>query len=160
MQEQNTMMTNENVTKPKIRAQKKHTVMFIFVCAILILGILAQILGIVGLMEYLEYINDDYANQDHSHDALPGLGTLIMGFSTLLIMVVGLYASVFLRDAVWAVGLVLAVKLVRRKKEIPTWMWVISLILMIIYTIYIGFDILTVLGWLFFSLVSKLFGLF
>jgi hypothetical protein len=58
------------------------------------------------------------------------------------------------------VGLVLAVKLVRRKKEIPTWMWVISLILMIIYTIYIGSDVLTVLGWLFFSLVSKLFGLF
>ena len=83
-----------------------------------------------------------------------------MGFGTLLIMVVGLCVSVFLRDAVWAVGLVLAVKLVRRKKEIPTWMWVISLILMIIYIIYIGSDVLTVLGWLFFSLVSKLFGLF
>jgi hypothetical protein len=82
-----------------------------------------------------------------------------MGFGTLLIMAVGLYASNFLRDAVWAVGLVLAFKLVRRKKEIPTWMWVISLILMIIYTIYIGSDVLTVLGTLFFSLVSKLFGL-
>ncbi|MBR2446019.1 MAG: hypothetical protein IKB28_05055 [Clostridia bacterium] len=160
MQDQTTMTTVETVKKPKVRAQKKHVWMFAFVCAILILGILAQILGIVGLMEYLEYINADYADHDPSQDAIPGLGTLIMGFSTLLIMVVGLYASVFLRDAVWAVGLVLSIKLVRRKKEIPTWMWVISLILMIIYIVYIGSDVLSVLGWLFFSLLSKVISLF
>lgn len=160
MQDQTTMTTVETVKEPKVRAQKKHVWMFAFVCAILFLGILAQILGIVGLMEYLEYINADYADHDPSQDALPGLGVLIMGFTTLLIMVVGLYASVFLRDAVWAVGLVLSFKLVRRKIEIPTWMWVISLILMMIYIVYIGSDVLSVLGWLFFSLLSKVISLF
>ncbi len=160
MQEQMNTTTVETVKKSKVRAQKKHVWMFTFACVILILGILAQILGIVGLMEYLEYIHADYADHDPSQDAIPGLGTLIMGFGTLLIMVVGLIASNFLRDAVWVAGLVLSFKLVRRKTEIPTWMWVISLILMIIYTIYIGSDVLSVLGWLFFSLVSKLFSLF
>ncbi len=157
MQEQMNTTTVEAVKKSKVRAQKKHVWMFTFACVILVLGILAQILGIVCLMEYLEYLNADY---DPSQDAIPGLGTLILGFSTILILFVGLAASNYLRDAVWVAGLILSLKLVRRKKEIPTWMWVISLLLLIVYVWTIGSDILALLSWLFFSLVSKLISLF
>ncbi len=156
MQEQNTIMTNENVKKPKIRAQKKHTVMFTFACVILILGILAQILGIVGVVKYVEYINQDY---DPSDDAIPGLGAFIMGVGSMMILLVGLYASSFLRDAVWVAGVILSFKLVRRKKEIPTWMWVLSLLLLILYAWHIISDVLGVLALLLWSLIGSLFGL-
>lgn len=49
---------------------------------------------------------------------------------------------------------------VRRKKEIPTWMWVISLLLLIVYVWCIGSDVLALLAWLFFSLLSKVISLF
>ncbi|MBQ1232831.1 MAG: hypothetical protein IIX86_04785, partial [Clostridia bacterium] len=53
MQEQNTMMTNENVTKPKIRAQKKDIVLFAVACAIFAICWILQLAGVIGWPLYI-----------------------------------------------------------------------------------------------------------
>lgn len=157
MQEQMITTTVEKTKKPKVCPQKKHVWMFTIACVILIVGILAQILAITAVNAYVRDMNADF---DDSEDAIPGLGALIMGWGTLLILFVGMVASNYLRDLVWIAGLVLSIKLMRRKKEIPTWMWVISLLLLIVYVWCIGSDVLALLAWLFFSLLSKVISLF
>ena len=157
MQEQMTTTTVETIKKPKVRAQKKHVWMFTIACMVLIVGILAQFLAITVIYNYVQDMNTDF---DDSESAFPGLAAFIMGWGTLLILFVGMIASNYLRDVVWIVGLVLSIKLIRRKKEIPTWMWVISLLMLIVYVWYIGSDILGLLAWLFFSILSKVISLF
>ena len=151
MQEQTTLV------KPKIRAQKKHKVMFIIACVLLAVGVLAQLGGIAATFAYVQDMNEEYNNADHSEDALPGLGALIMGFGSLAIIFGGVIASFALRDVIWVAGLVLSGILTFRKKQIPKPMWVISLIMFIFYAYFVIGDLLGVLAWLVMTLVFKLF---
>ncbi len=142
--------------KPKVCAQKKHKVMFTIACILLAVGILVQLGTIVATVVYVQDMNEDYNNADHSEDALPGLGALIMGLGSVVIILGGLIASVVLRDVIWIVGLVLSGILTFRKKQIPKPMWVISLIVFIVYAYGVIGDLLALIA----GLAMSMFKLF
>ena len=152
MQEQVPLQT------PRIRVQKKHKVMFILACVLVIVGVLAQLLSIVGVVAYVQNMLEDYNNADHSEEALPGLGTLIMGFGSILYLFAGLVASVVVRDVIWAAGLVLSAILTFRKKLLPMPMWVISLLLFIFYAWFIIGDLLRAVVSIVVTLIFRLLG--
>ena len=151
MQEQMTL------TPPKICAQKKHKVMFTIACILLAVGLLVQLGTIIATEAYLQDVNEDYNNADHSDDALPGLGAFIMGLGSILIMLAGIMVSFALRDIAWGAGLVLSGILTFRKNQIPKPMWVISLIMFIFYACFVISDLLALIAGFAMSLGFKLF---
>ncbi|MBO5842822.1 MAG: hypothetical protein J6R46_07475 [Clostridia bacterium] len=74
MQEQNTMMTNENVTKPKIRAQKKDIVLFAVACAIFAICWILQLAGVIG---WPLYLLDFLSKLDSSDYNFPGGAAIV-----------------------------------------------------------------------------------
>jgi len=149
MQEQMTLAT------PKVRAEKKHKVMFTLACVILIVGILVQIGGVVGLLWYVDEMIEDANTSESEYSGIAGA---IVGLGALLIMAAGLIASNYLRDAVWIGGLVLSGKLTFSKKMIPRPMWVISLILFIFYSWVISSDVLYLIVGLIVALATSISG--
>lgn len=147
-------MQEQMTPAPRVRAQKKHVVMFTLACVILIVGILVQIGGIAGLLWYVDEMVED-ANASESEYS--GIAGAIVGLGAVLITVVGLLASNYLRDAVWIGGLVLSGKLTFNKKMLPRPMWVISLILFIFYAWVISGDVFRLIVGLVMSLVSAIF---
>ena len=147
MQEQ-----NSPVKKPRIRAQKKHTVLFIIACAILVIGLLAYVVGTVAVA--LGLLNE-LSGIDPSESELPGLAALVLMFSYLMVLavplVIWLICTVF-----WIAGMIPSGILTFRKKDKPLWMWVISLLLFCLYTFMAGSNVLFVLTSAVVSLILNL----
>ena len=140
---------------PRVRAEKKHKVMFTLACVILIVGILVQLGGVVGLLWYVDEMIEDANTSESEYSGIAGA---IVGLGALLIMAAGLIASNYLRDAVWIGGLVLSRKLTFSKKMIPRPMWVISLILFIFYSWVISSDVLYLIVGLIVALATSISG--
>lgn len=115
MQEQNTMMTNENVTKPKIRAQKKDIVLFAVACAIFAICWILQSAGVFGLPLYLL---DSISKLDPSDSNVPG-GVLIIQLLTVMSLPVIPIVVMEVMSIFWAIGLIPTGILKRRKSELP-----------------------------------------
>ena len=115
MQEQNTMMTNENVTKPKIRAQKKDIVLFAVACAIFAICWILQSAGVFGLPLYLL---DSISKLDPSDSNVPG-GVLIIQLLTVMSLPVIPIVVMEVMSILWAIGLIPTGILKRRKSELP-----------------------------------------
>ena len=115
MQEQNTMMTNENVTKPKIRAQKKDIVLFAVACAIFAISWILQLAGVIGLPLYLL---DSISKLDPSDANVPG-GVLIIQLLTVMSLPVIPIVVMEAMSIFWAIGLIPTGILKRRKSELP-----------------------------------------
>lgn len=141
MQEQLTTTTVEAEKKPTVRAQKKHVIMFTLACAILVLGILAQLITIHIVMNDVQDMME-YEPPADSENPFAQLGEALAKITAILTMVIGIFSANYVRDAVWAVGLVLSLILDFRYKRIPSWMWVISMILSVVYLAIISWDII------------------
>ena len=115
MQEPNTMMTNENVTKPKIRAQKKDIVLFAVACAIFAICWILQSAGVIGLPLYLL---DSISKLDPSDANVPG-GVLIIQLLTVMSLPVIPIVVMEVMSIFWAIGLIPTGILKRRKSELP-----------------------------------------
>lgn len=115
MQEQNTMMTNENVTKPKIRAQKKDIVLFAVACAIFAICWILQLAGVIGLPLYLL---DSISKLDPSDANVPG-GVLIIQLLTVMSLPLVPVITMEVMSILWAIGLIPTGILKRRKSELP-----------------------------------------
>ncbi len=115
MQEQNTMMTNENVTKPKIRAQKKDIVLFAVACAIFAICWILQSAGVFGLPLYLL---DLLSKLDPSDSNVPG-GTVIVQMLAIMSLPVIPIVVMEVMSIFWAIGLIPTGILKRRKSELP-----------------------------------------
>ena len=115
MQEQNTMMTNENVTKPKIRAQKKDIVLFAVACAIFAICWILQSAGVFGLPLYLL---DSISKLDPSDANVPG-GVLIIQLLTVMSLPLVPVITMEVMSILWAIGLIPTGILKRRKSELP-----------------------------------------
>ena len=115
MQEQNTMMTNENVTKPKIRAQKKDIVLFAVACAIFAICWILQSAGVIGLPLYLL---DSISKLDPSDANVPG-GVLIIQLLTIMSLPLVPVITMEGMSILWAIGLIPTGILKRRKSELP-----------------------------------------
>ena len=114
-------MENHNVeldAKKKFKA--KEIVMFIFVCAILILSFLFNALPFDP-----KYTKDVQVDEPSVYLAI---GFVVMGH--LLIHFLMFFIC-------WIIGLIISLKLVFRRKLIPRWMHIISLTLMFLYSILI-----------------------
>ena len=115
MQEPNTMMTNENVTKPKIRAQKKDIVLFAVACAIFAICWILQSAGVFGLPLYLL---DSISKLDPSDANVPG-GVLIIQLLTVMSLPLVPVVTMEVMSIFWAIGLIPTGILKRRKSELP-----------------------------------------
>ena len=115
MQEQNTMMTNENVTKPKIRAQKKDIVLFAVACAIFAICWILQSAGVIGLPLYLL---DLLSKLDPSDANVPG-ATVIVQMLVIMSLPVIPIVVMEVMSILWAIGLIPTGILKRRKSELP-----------------------------------------
>ena len=115
MQEQNTMMTNENVTKPKIRAQKKDIVLFAVACAIFAICWILQAAGVFGLPLYLL---DSISKLDPSDANVPG-ATVIVQMLVIMSLPVIPIVVMEVMSIFWAIGLIPTGILKRRKSELP-----------------------------------------
>ena len=115
MQEPNTMMTNENVTKPKIRAQKKDIVLFAVACAIFAICWILQLAGVIGLPLYLL---DSISKLDPSDANVPG-GVLIIQLLTVMSLPLVPVVTMEVMSIFWAIGLIPTGILKRRKSELP-----------------------------------------
>lgn len=115
MQEQNTMMTNENVTKPKIRAQKKDIVLFAVACAIFAICWILQSAGVIGLPLYLL---DLLSKLDPSDANVPG-ATVIVQMLVIMSLPVIPIVVMEVMSIFWAIGLIPTGILKRRKSELP-----------------------------------------
>ena len=115
MQEQNTMMTNENVTKPKIRAQKKDIVLFAVACAIFAISWILQLVGVIGLPLYLL---DSISKLDPSDANVPG-AVLIIQLLTVMSLPLVPVITMEVMSILWAIGLIPTGILKRRKSELP-----------------------------------------
>ena len=115
MNEQNTMMTNENVTKPKIRAQKKDIVLFAVACAIFAICWILQAAGVFGLPLYLL---DSISKLDPSDANVPG-ATVIVQMLVIMSLPVIPIVVMEVMSIFWAIGLIPTGILKRRKSELP-----------------------------------------
>ena len=115
MQEPNTMMTNENVTKPKIRAQKKDIVLFAVACAIFAICWILQSAGVIGLPLYLL---DLLSKLDPSDANVPG-ATVIVQMLVIMSLPVIPIVVMEVMSIFWAIGLIPTGILKRRKSELP-----------------------------------------
>ncbi|MBQ5793179.1 MAG: hypothetical protein IIW17_04100 [Clostridia bacterium] len=110
MQEQNTMMTNENVTKPKIRAQKKDIVLFAVACAIFAISWILQLVGVIGLpLYFLDLL---------SNSNIPG-GAAIVHMLAIMALPASPIVVMEVMSILWAIGLIPTGILKRRKSELP-----------------------------------------
>ena len=115
MQEQNTMMTNENVTKPKVRAQKKDIVLFAVACAIFAISWILQLVGVIG---WPLYILDFLSKLDSSDYNFPGGAAIVQMLAIMALPVIPIVVMEFM-SILWAIGLIPTGILKRRKSELP-----------------------------------------
>lgn len=153
MQEKMIVETVETVKKPKVRPQKKHVILFVIACLILVVGALAYVGGLVG---WTVYVFDQTADLDMSESEFPGLAALLLLLAVPAMLYAGVLVMTVVSTVFWIAGLIVSGILVFRKKVLPTWMWVLSLILFCIYALFTLGNVATIAFWLITAILSKL----
>ena len=153
MQDQMTPTTVETIKKPKVRAQKKHVILFVIACLILVVGALVYVGGLVG---WTGSVFDQFADVDVSESELPGLAALLLLLAVPAMLYAGILVMTVISTVFWIAGLIVSGILVFRKKALPTWMWVLSLILFCIYALFTLGNVATIAFWLISAILSKL----
>ena len=121
-------------SKPKI----KEIVMFVFSCVVLISTLIFLLLP-TGI----EMGNGTNSNVDQT---IPGEGVIAIMAGLHALVVIGVILCVALIIC-WIVGFIVSTKLVLRKKLIPRWMYISSIILMSCYvTLIVTLIILLIVG--------------
>lgn len=110
MQEQ-----NSSVIMPKIRAQKKHVVLFVIACVLFATCWILQLAGVIGLPLYLL---DSISKLDPSDANVPG-GVLIIQLLTIMSLPLVPVIAMEVMSILWAVGLIPTGILKRQKSELP-----------------------------------------
>ena len=118
------------------KAQSKELVIFIFACVILI-----ATLVFLALPTGISYNGD--AND--AEEQVPGGLVVAVLAGAYVTMVVGLIMGAIVIIC-WIIGLILSVKLVLRRKQIPRWMHISSLVLTLLY---LAFFLTLILVWVF-----------
>ena len=121
------MDVNENLKQvlPPVKAERKHIVMFVVAC-VLLAGILL-FLSLPTGMEALEV-------SDGPVDPYAAVGGFVYMIGRYLMVAFLVFVGVL---TAWIVGLVLAVKLARRRAVLPKGLWVASLALVGAYLAFL-----------------------
>ncbi len=122
----------EQITPPKIpvRAQKKHIVVFVISCMILVVSILGLILALSSLQSSMPALPQ---SPDSSDAALPGAEILGV-FVFMLAHVIATAIIVLFCAFAWGLGMILSARLAFDKYDKPRWLWIGSEILTAIFT--------------------------
>ena len=122
------MDVNENLKQvlPPVKAKRKHIAMFVVAC-VLLAGILI-LLSLPTGMEAPEA-------SDEPADPLVLVGGLVYMIGQYLIAAFLVFVGVL---TVWIVGLVLAVKLARRRAALPKGLWIAAVVLTGLYLLLLA----------------------
>ena len=119
--------------KPKMRAQKKHIVLFVISCMILVVSILGLILALMSLQDSMPTLPEASGSSDA---ALPGAEILGV-FVFMLAYVVATMFILLLCAFAWGLGMILSARLAFCKHDKPKWLWVCSCVLTAIFTVLV-----------------------
>ena len=115
-----------DLTVPPVKAEKKHIVMFVIACVLL-----AGILLFLSLPTGMEVPDAS----DEPADPLVLVGAFMYMIGQYLIAAFLVFVGVL---TAWIVGLVLAVKLARRRAVLPKGLWVASVVLTGLYLLLLA----------------------
>lgn len=116
---------NSPVKKPKIQAQKKHVILLIISCVILVASM-------IGMIVFLSSDPEPPAAGDEQ-----SLGYLFVALASILTKVFTIILVILLCGFAWGVGLLLSAGLAFHKQDKPRWLWICSVILTSIFALLV-----------------------
>ena len=144
MQEQTTLV------KPKIHAQKKHVIIFAIACALLAIGIITYVGGVIG---YAAYMLDEMKGIDIDQAEVPGMAAAVLILAMLSIIALP-YVMALVCTAFWVPGAILSGIVTFSKKPKPGWLNGISCAVFCVHAVFSSVGIFLFLT----SVAAKIMG--
>ncbi len=122
----------KQVTAPEtpVRVQKKHIVLFLISCVILVVSVSGLILSISWLQ------NTVTSPPEPSEPLLPG-EAILTALIAALAYVMAAVAVLIICTFAWGIGMILAASLAFKKQDKPKWLWICSCILTAVFTVLV-----------------------
>lgn len=112
---------------PKVRAQKKHVILFGIACMLLAISLAAFFVSMTNLP------SDSIPPDESGSDSLAMLGAVIMLAADIFTII----GTLLLCSLGWGVGMIISAHLAFRKQDKPRWLWIGSTVLTVIFTVLV-----------------------